>query len=48
MGELISAVAAVVEADPGGAADPFGAAGFDEDLDGLGVGPGGLELEPVG
>ncbi|MFD6908263.1 hypothetical protein [Streptomyces sp. NPDC060077] len=29
--------------------DPFGAAGFGEDLEGLGVRPGGgLELEPVG
>ncbi|MDQ0948546.1 uncharacterized protein (DUF305 family) [Streptomyces phaeochromogenes] len=49
VGELISAPAAVVEADPGSVADPLGAAGFGEDLDGLGVRPGGsLELEPVG
>ncbi|MFG2395331.1 IS3 family transposase [Streptomyces lavendulae] len=49
VGELISALAAVVEADPGGVADPLGAAGLGEDLDGLGVRPGGgLELEPVG
>lgn len=49
VGELVSALALVVEAGSGGGADPLGAAGFSEDFDGFGVRcGGGFELEPVG